>query len=75
MMAPMAPIAAYSKPKPLKSHRASTGADKAILRGEMAKVGDVLAKQQQDKERYKWILMKYDMERDNRLTQAEQLFM
>lgn len=27
------------------------------------------------KERYKWILMKYDMERDNRLAQAEQLFM
>lgn len=27
------------------------------------------------KERYKWVLMKYDMERDNRLAQAEQLFM
>mmetsp|Transcript_18022 Transcript_18022/g.30705 ORF Transcript_18022/g.30705 Transcript_18022/m.30705 type:complete len:145 (+) Transcript_18022:389-823(+) len=27
------------------------------------------------KEKYKWILMKYDMERDNRLAQAEQVYL
>ena len=40
----------------------------------MERIGADVAQYEQDKERYKWILMKYDMERDNRLTQAEQLF-
>lgn len=69
------PPTSYSNYKVQNGNTLTDASNAVKMRAEMQKMGQEGASKVLDKERYKQILMKYDMERDGRLAQAEQLFM